>query len=160
MSVLEGGYDVLGGCASPLAQSVLAHVEALCSHHYEECDPEIWKMESEIEKKGYEEDAAAKGETVMSVMEPEQEMDEKMSEEGSFDFDAMSEEEEVTPNPLVPTEKPTSPVESTPATETPQLKEGGKKRQHKKVDYVALEAQLKREEEEMRKKQKKECIVC
>ena len=101
----------------------------------------------------------------------------------------MSEEEEVTPNPLVPTEKPTSPVESTPATETPQLEEdgsedlvnydmpeieagevdkivdplaneGGRKRQHKKVDYVALEAQLKREEEEMRKKQKKECIVC
>ena len=48
VSVLEGGYDVLGGCASPLAQSVLAHVEALCSHHYEECDPEIFSSEKGV----------------------------------------------------------------------------------------------------------------
>ena len=33
--------------------------------------------------------------------------------------------------------------------------EAGRKRRHAKVDYVALEAQLKREEEEMRKKMSK-----
>ena len=33
--------------------------------------------------------------------------------------------------------------------------EEGRKRLHAKVDYVALEAQLKREEEEMRKKMSK-----
>ena len=190
VSVLEGGYDVLGGCASPLAQSVLAHVEALCSHHYEVCDPAIWKMESEIEKKRYEEDASLKGEPVMNLMSPEQAIEETLSEEGSFDFDAISEEEEGISNPKELTEKPSSPVESAPI-ESPQLEEeedcsddmaiddmpeieagemdkivdplaneGGRKRQHKKVDYVALEAQLRKEEEEMRKKQKKEFHVC
>ena len=195
VSVLEGGYDVLGGCASPLAQSVLAHVEALCSHHYEVCDPDVWKMESEIEKKAYQEEATTKGETLLSIVEPEHEMNERMSEEGSFDFDAMSEEEDTaidpvapstaTTTPTVPAANTTSPVESFPTTETPQMddegsedlanydmpeieagemdkivdplaNEGGRKRQHKKVDYVALEAQLRKEEEEMRKKQKKE----
>lgn len=44
ISVLEGGYNVLGGCASPLALSVQAHVEAMTGHFYEECDPEEWKQ--------------------------------------------------------------------------------------------------------------------
>ena len=43
ISILEGGYNVLGGCASPLALSVQAHVEAMTAHYYEECDPETWK---------------------------------------------------------------------------------------------------------------------
>ena len=39
----------------------------------------------------------------------------------------------------------------------PLANEGAtRKREHKKVDYVALEAQLKKEEEEMRKKMKSE----
>ena len=44
--------------------------------------------------------------------------------------------------------------------EDPLANEGRRKRAHPKVDYVALEAQLKKEEEEMRKKMKKELSVC
>ena len=43
ISVLEGGYNMMGGCGSPLALSVQAHVEALSTHYYSECDPEEWK---------------------------------------------------------------------------------------------------------------------
>ena len=95
ISVLEGGYNVLGGCASPLAQSVLAHVESLCSHRYEDCDPEAWSLESETEKEAYEKEAAAKGEKVVALAPMSVPVEEEGSEEeGSFDFDAMSEEEE------------------------------------------------------------------
>ena len=111
ISVLEGGYNVLGGCASPLAQSVLAHVEALCSHTYEECNPAQWEKESAIEQAAYEEEARARGEAVLTPITPsrnqkENQMEsqkgdqqgdqqgmEEEEEEGSFDFDAMSEED-------------------------------------------------------------------
>ena len=44
ISVLEGGYNVLGGCTSPLALSVQAHVETLCRCFYDECSPEEWSV--------------------------------------------------------------------------------------------------------------------
>ena len=195
ISVLEGGYNVLGGCASPLAQSVLAHVESLCSHRYEDCDPEAWALESETEKKAYEEAATARGEKVVTLTPVSAGVEEEGSEEeGSFDFDAVSEEEEVaakeTPKESAPAEaKPTRPMTDVPAPEAtpeddgsedlenydmPEIEEGEldkivdplasegstRKRAHKKVDYVALEAQLKKEEEEMRKKMKSEWTVC
>ena len=216
ISVLEGGYNVLGGCASPLAQSVLAHVEALCSHTYEECNPAQWEKESAIEQAAYEEEAREKGETVLTPIAPsgnqkesqtgsqkgdQQGMEEEEEEEGSFDFDAMSEEEEggerererkenpkvvaVEKKPVeeeeVPVSKPAEPSiplddegsEDLENYEMPDIEEGEldkiidpfanetapseepsgrRKRERKKVDYVALEAMLKKEEEEMRQK--------
>ena len=44
ISVLEGGYNVQGGCASPLALSVQAHVETLCRCYDETCEPEEWEV--------------------------------------------------------------------------------------------------------------------
>lgn len=224
ISVLEGGYNVLGGCASPLAQSVLAHVEALCSHTYEECNPAQWETESAMEQTAYEEEARAKGETVLTPIAPSRDqkegemgsrkgnlqgdlqgMEEEEEEEGSFDFDAMSEEEGeeermeksgvVTEEkkPLKEEEKPSQMPSQMPAQEPaepsipldddgsedlenyemPDIEEGEldkiidpfanetapneepsgrRKRERKKVDYVALEAMLKKEEEEMRQK--------
>lgn len=97
ISVLEGGYNVLGGCASPLAQSVLAHVESLCSHRYEELRSEAWSLESETEKakgvrgggggEGREGGGAGAGECPCG-------RGGKARRRGSFYFDAMSEEEE------------------------------------------------------------------
>ena len=189
ISVLEGGYNVLGGCASPLAQSVLAHVESLCSHRYEDCDPEAWSLESETEKKAYEEEAAAKGEKVVALAPVSVPVEEEGSEEeGSFDFDAMSEEEETAVKAPQQSSHASAPIETKPANpapeatpeddgsedlenyDMPEIEEGEldkivdplanegatRKREHKKVDYVALEAQLKKEEEEMRKKMKSE----
>lgn len=126
ISILEGGYNILGGCASPLAQSVLAHVEALCGHFYEECDPAQWEKESEIERTAYEEEARAKGEAVLAVTTPaavssveagekksmDKDDEEAMEEEGSFDFDAMSEEEEEMADKMEDEPaKPTKPIE-------------------------------------------------
>lgn len=42
ISILEGGYNILGGCASPLALSVHEQVQVLTGHFYDECDPEEW----------------------------------------------------------------------------------------------------------------------
>ena len=157
-----------------------------------------------MERSEYENQAKEKGESIQTVSvvaqeEKEAVLDDDEEEEGSFDFDAMSEEEGgMEQKPIVVKEKPiqVEPVpapipEPTPAPvdddddegsdyvrflridladyEMPEIEEGEldkivdplanessgrRKRAHAKVDYVALEAQLKKEEEEMRKKQK------
>ena len=104
-------------------------------------------------------------------------------EEGSFDFDAMSEEDALMELPAEETVKKSEemPVEEDGSEDLvnydmPEIEEGEldkiidpladeipvneptgrRKRARAKVDYVALEAQLKKEEEEMRNKQRKE----
>lgn len=158
-----------------------------------------------MERIEYENQAKEKGESIQTVSVVAQEEKEAVldddEEEGSFDFDAMSQEEGgMEQKPIVVKEKPiqVEPVpapipEPTPAPvddddgdegsdyvrflridladyEMPEIEEGEldkivdplanessgrRKRAHAKVDYVALEAQLKKEEEEMRKKQQK-----
>ena len=45
ISVVEGGYNVLGGCSSPFALSVRSHVEALSGNFYGKGDAERWAKE-------------------------------------------------------------------------------------------------------------------
>ena len=45
ISVLEGGYEVHGGCISPLALSVRSQVESLTSHGYEKVESDRWAKE-------------------------------------------------------------------------------------------------------------------
>lgn len=54
ISVLEGGYNVQGGCASPLALSVQTHVETLSRCFYETCVPEEWEVAVSGEGSGEE----------------------------------------------------------------------------------------------------------
>ena len=45
ISVLEGGYNVLGGGCSPFALSVRSHVEELTRNFYEKGEKERWEKE-------------------------------------------------------------------------------------------------------------------
>lgn len=68
----------------------------------------------------------------------------------------MNEEDDDGSEDLVDYEMPEIEAGEMEKIEDPLANEGRRKRAHPKVDYVALEAQLKKEEEEMRKKMKKE----
>lgn len=49
ISVLEGGYDVRGGCTSPFALSVLSHVASLTEAFYMEGGRDRWEKEVKAE---------------------------------------------------------------------------------------------------------------
>ena len=75
--------------------------------------------------------------------------------------ESVNEEDDDGSEDLVDYEMPEIEAGEMEKIEDPLANEGRRKRAHPKVDYVALEAQLKKEEEEMRKKMKKECCpVC
>lgn len=70
--------------------------------------------------------------------------------------ESVNEEDDDGSEDLVDYEMPEIEAGEMEKIEDPLANEGRRKRAHPKVDYVALEAQLKKEEEEMRKKMKKE----
>ena len=149
-----------------------------------------------MEREAYEKLAKEKGESLQTVKEVKADVELDDEDEGSFDFDAMSDEEGLEKPMEKPMEKPVEksvekPVEVMPVVmeeededgsedlvnyDMPEIEEGEldkiidplanetvesepsgrRKRTRAKVDYVALEAQLKKEEEEMRNKQRKQ----
>ena len=70
--------------------------------------------------------------------------------------ESVNEEDDDGSEDLVDYEMPEIEAGEMEKIEDPLANEDRRKRAHPKVDYVALEAQLKKEEEEMRKKMKKE----
>ena len=101
ISVLEGGYNILGGCASPLALSVHEQVQVLTGHFYDECNPEEWKKsvriwsmksneQSEIERKMIEKQAKEKGVSIENVNVMKEEKQEVIENEDEKDPDVGS----------------------------------------------------------------------
>ena len=52
ISVLEGGYNVLGGGSSPFALSVRSHVEGLTRNFYGKGEKERWEREVRERRRG------------------------------------------------------------------------------------------------------------
>jgi len=136
VSVLEGGYRIQGNVVSAFARSVAAHVRALAEPNLQVWDPADSKFEREREKR-LRAEAEAKRRAEEERLQAQAVQQARDAEMAAADGAGDARGEDDALMDTKPTEEASSP-----------LADGGRgKRRRGAVDYKALEAQLRREEE-------------
>lgn len=145
VSVLEGGYRIQGNVVSAFARSVAAHVRALAEPNLQVWDPMDSKFErdrekrlrAEAEAKRRAEEARIQAEAVQQAERDAEVVAMMVATDGAEDIRGEAD----------------APMDTKPIEEaSPPLAEGGRgKRRRGAVDYKALEAQLRQEEEAKQK---------